>query len=65
MQLSIDEDILMRISFENQDASKIEFKAKAKVIRTDKDTFAAKFSDLGDDQKELLWKCLISESQRE
>ncbi|MBV5328645.1 MAG: PilZ domain-containing protein [Chlorobium sp.] len=65
MQLSIDEDILMTISFENQDTSKIEFKAKARVIRTEKDTFGAKFSDLGNDQKELLWKCLISESQRE
>jgi len=65
MPLSIDDDISLTISFVNQDASIIEFKAMAKVIRTDNKTFAAKFSNLGDNQKELLWKCLISESQRE
>jgi len=64
LHVAIDEDINMTISLESENTSVIQFKVKAKVIRVEGDTFAARFIDLGNVQKEQLWKCLILESQK-
>ncbi len=53
------EELVMRITFVNQDLSIEEFQVKARVIGGDHDSFAAKFLELTDDQKHQLWKCLI------
>lgn len=59
LPLSHGEEIIMEIIFVNEDFTTDEFTVKAKVIRGDEHSFAAKFIGLNDDQKEKLWKCLI------
>lgn len=53
------EEFVMQVTIANQDFTEDEFTMKAKVIRGDANSFAAKFIGLGGDQKEKLWKCLI------
>ena len=61
-QLTNGEEVIMTISFKQLDEPAIEFKVKARVIRTEGETFAVKFMNLDNDQKKQLWKCLILES---
>ena len=53
------EKIFMQITFDHQDFTRDEFTVKAIVIRSDENSFAAKFDILNADQKERLWKCII------
>lgn len=53
------QEFIMQIEFHNEDFTKDEFTVKARVIRADDHSFAAKFNRLNSDQKEQLWKCLI------
>lgn len=57
--LSDGEEFIMEIIFVNEDFTTDEFTVKARVIRGDENSFAAKFIGLNSDQKEKLWKCLI------
>ncbi len=59
LPLSIGEEILMQITFNNQDLTKDEFQVKARVIKRDGNSFAAKFNGLNNEQKEQLWNCII------
>ena len=63
LPLSHGEEFIMEIIFVNEDFTTDEFTVKAKVIRGDKNSFAAKFIGLSDNQKEKLWKCLIHGSR--
>lgn len=59
LPLSVGEEFLMQVTFNNQDLTKDEFQVKARVIKRDGNSFAAKFNGLSNDQKEQLWKCII------
>jgi hypothetical protein len=54
--LSAGEDFIMEIIFVNEDFTTDEFTVKARVIRGNENSFAAKFIGLNNDQKEKLWK---------
>lgn len=57
--LSDGEEFIMQIIFSHKDFTTDEFTVKAKVIRGNDNSFAAKFIGLNSDQKEKLWKCLL------
>ena len=59
LPISNGEEFIMEIIFVNEDFTTNEFTVKAKIIRGDENSFAAKFLGLNGDQKEKLWKCLI------
>ncbi len=40
------------------------FNINGEVVRSDENSFAVKFIELDNDQKNLLWKCLLYESRR-
>lgn len=63
LPLSVGEEFIMQITLNNQDFTKDEFAVAAKVVRGGDDSFAAKFKELNNDQKEKLWKCLIQGSR--
>ncbi len=63
--VSIGETIPILIEFKNEDISDGEFKVKGEVVRTDGNSFAVRFNDFDNDDKERLWKCLIRECQSE
>ena len=65
LQPSVDEEILIQIDFAEEDCSSGLFKSKARVIREKKNTFAAEFMDLDNDQKNQLWECLVNASRCE
>jgi hypothetical protein len=65
LPVSIDDDISLKFEFKAKDKQAGEFIIKAKVVRADEKTFAVTFNDLNGNTKDLLWKCLIDEAQRE
>ncbi len=59
LPLSIGEEFLMQITFNNQDLIHEKFQVNAKVIKVASNSFASKFNGLTDDQKVQLWKCVV------
>lgn len=59
LPLSVGEEFLMQITFNNQDLIHDKFQVNAKVIKVANNSFAAKFNGLTDDQKLQLWKCVV------
>jgi len=56
-------EIYIKMEFPIHGIPANEFSIKARVVRSDGNTFAAEFKDLGNDRKNLLWKCLVQETQ--
>ncbi|MDR3630698.1 MAG: PilZ domain-containing protein [Desulfocapsaceae bacterium] len=61
----VETEISIKFEFKTQGSPSGEFLIKSRVVRADGKLFAVKFKDLGDDLKDQLLKCLISEAQRE
>lgn len=61
-RISIGDEIYIQIIRNKADFSEEKFDAKARVIRADGNSFAAKFDSLHSNQKERLWKSLITAS---
>jgi len=59
------DEITMTIVFTQDDGQGDEFILKARVVRTEGDTFAAEFQELEDEKKDQLWKCLLREAERQ
>ncbi len=59
-RISIGDEIYIQIIRNKADFSEEKFAAKARVIRADDNSFAAKFDGLNSNQKNQLWKCLIT-----
>ena len=58
-RISVGDEIFVQVVRNKEDFSTEKFDAKAKVIRADDGSFAAKFNGLDNNQKEQLWRCLI------
>ncbi len=58
---AIDEEIDIVISFNAGETAQKTFATKACVVRTDKDGFAVRYRDFGEDKKEKLWQDLLRE----
>jgi hypothetical protein len=66
LSVSVDEEISIKIIFQQQDAPLDEFIVRASVVRTQGDNiFAVEFKDLDEKIKNQIWKSLIYETQRE
>jgi len=63
-ELLIDKDVLIKFSLNKKDETMENFEIQSKTIRVNDDTFAVKFKNISNEQKEHLWQCLILESQR-
>ena len=63
--VSVNEAVSVKFEFKGPDMPAGEFIINATVVRVYGNTFAVAFKDIEDVQKDQLWKCLISKSQRE
>jgi hypothetical protein len=57
-------EILIKISLINKGIEKKKFDIKSKIVRIENCSFAVEFSNIGDEQKVVLWECLVNESNR-
>ncbi len=62
---SVDENVTIKIAFNNKNIFPYEFKIKTQVVRTSENEFAVEFRDLEGDQKDNLLKCLLHETERD
>ncbi len=65
LQPTVDDNISFTITFNKQDDLIDVFEINATVIWVKENTFAIKFENVEDDQKEQLWKRLVHESRCE
>ncbi len=65
LQLSVGEEMLISIPFEESGNLLSSFNANAMVIQSDQDAFTVQFQDYDDDLREHLWKRLVHEAQSE
>ena len=64
--LPVKTDTKISIKFEfREHAVKAEFVLESRVVRVDVNNFAVQFENLDNDQRGLLWKCLLEEAHRE
>jgi hypothetical protein len=63
--MTMDQEITITIPFQQDQDTLLSFKILAKVVRVQDNMFAAQFTDLNDDQKDKLYKCIALETQRE
>ncbi len=65
LPVSDGEEISLKVIFKEKDDPEDEFIFQAKVVRVEDTSFAAEFRGLDEQRKDLLWKCLLNESQRD
>lgn len=63
LPVSDGEEFSVQITFHEHDFLNNEFQVNACVIRGNDNSFAAKFMELKNDQKDQLWKCIIHGSR--
>jgi PilZ domain len=61
--LNIDAEIALQVLFRQESEKAESFSIKARVVRVEKDSFAAEFIDLEDDAREQIWNCLLTETR--
>lgn len=63
LQPAVDETVSFTISFNKHDDLLNVFSTNATVVSREKNRFAVHFEEIGDEQKEQLWKRLVHESR--
>jgi hypothetical protein len=63
--LSVDEEILVKLEFVLRDGTSQLFEIGSRITDVEAESFTAEFLGLEEERRQLLWKCIVHEAQKD